>query len=572
MSDGRQQEAEKQLGAVNDAANSVSARFFTFLSVAAYVAVTIAATTDEMLVRSSPVQLPLLGAHIPISGPFGFYTIAPWLIVLLHADLLLQLSTLSAKLARFQRRVGDLSEEPRELLTDRLASFYYVQYLTGRAPSRFLHLLSGLIMWLTAVVLPLMLLLWIQVRFLPYHSIGATWLHRLAVVIDALLIFFLWPGLSPGRRPVQEGLTGWRLRLWRILSVQNLVGVMCGLSLLLCLFVFTVPGEGLESQLWVGRRNLDLREKVLTNPLPAEVINVLRDGDLEARERELGKVSPLNFLQGRDLRFGNFNNAVLPKLDLRSRREADGLVVTELTGADLRWAQMQRVLLDEAMLRDARLEGAHLQGSSLWSATLDGANLTATKLQGARLGNASLRGVIARDTQLQGADLSGAKLAGADLSGAQLQGASLHEADLSSANLKGASLQGADLSSARLQGADVEGASLRAALLNGAVMDDLNLAKADVELATLSAAGPGTRSSPERARATSFLVELACADAYVARGLGMQALSSAPRDRPGLAAALLGAESRPDCPAVKLLRPEMREALGRAAMESAQAP
>jgi hypothetical protein len=127
------------------------------------------------------------------------------------------------------------------LLTDRLANFYYVQYLTGEGSSRFLHALSGLIMWLTAVVLPLMLLLWTQIRFLPYHSAGATWLHRLAVVIDALLIFFLWPQLSPGRRPVQH--EGWRLQLWRLLSVTNLVGLVCGLSILLCLIVLTIPGK-----------------------------------------------------------------------------------------------------------------------------------------------------------------------------------------------------------------------------------------------------------------------------------------------------------------------------------------
>jgi uncharacterized protein YjbI with pentapeptide repeats len=135
---------------------------------------------------------------------------------------------------------------------------------------------------------------------------------------------------------------------------------------------------------------------VLTNPLPAEVINTLRDGGVDERERELGKVSPLNFLQGRDLRHGNFYNAVLPKLDLRSRREGTGLVLTELSGADLRWAQMQGVLLDEAMLRNTALQWAQMQGSSLWSATLDGANLSSARLQAARLGNASLVGTIAQ--------------------------------------------------------------------------------------------------------------------------------------------------------------------------------
>jgi uncharacterized protein YjbI with pentapeptide repeats len=562
VSDGLQQDAEKQLGAVNEAASSVSSRFFTFLTVAAYVAVTIASTTDEMLVRASPVTLPLLNAHIPISGPFGFYTIAPWLIVLLHADLLLQLATLSEKLARFQRRVGELPEDQRRLLTDRLAGFYYVQYLTAQAPSRFLHGLSGLIIWLTAVVLPLMLLLWTQVRFLPFHSAAATWLHRLAVIVDALLIFFLWPQLSPGRRPLREQPTGWRLHLWRLFSVRNLVGLMCGLSTLVCLFAITIPGEQLASDLWLGRRNLDLQEKVLTNPLPPEVINALRDGSIEERERELSKVSPLHFLQGRDLRHGNFYNAVLPKLDLRSRRAEEGLILTELTGADLRWAQMQGVLLDEAMLRGANLAWAQLQGSSLRSATLDGAILSAARLQEAKLGNASLVGAKAPGAQLQAADLSGANLADADLSGADLQAANLTRARLTGASLRGAALLGADLSGANLAGADLEGADLEGALLHETVVEGANLEKAAVgprKGPTASSAA----SARERGHVAARLLAHACADPYIARGLASQALSSEHRDRPTLATMLLEGASLPECPGVKLLPAATREALER---------
>jgi uncharacterized protein YjbI with pentapeptide repeats len=422
-------------------------------------------------------------------------------------------------------------------------------------------------MWLTAVVLPLMLLLWTQIRFLPYHSVGATWLHRLAVVIDALLIFFLWPQLSPGRRPVQH--EGWRLQLWRLLSVTNLVGLVCGLSILLCLVVLTIPGEEPESGLWFGRRNLDLQEKVLTNPLPAEVINTLRDGGVDERERELGKVSPLNFLQGRDLRFGNFYNAVLPKLDLRSRREGTGLILTELSGADLRWAQMQGVLLDEAMLRNTALQWAQMQGSSLWSATLDGANLSSARLQAARLGNASLVGTIAQGAQLQGADLTGAKLGGADLSGAQLQGANLQKSDLGRTNLRGASLQGANLTEAKLEGADVEGADSAAPAAARLSMARAS-ASANLELAELPAAKAARR---RRSGSRGTLPRGARLRRSLRRsGLALQALSSPQGDRPGLAAALLEAEDRSECQGVKRLPAAMREALERSPTESVPLP
>lgn len=111
MPDEQKQHAERLLDIVNDTARAVGTRFVTFLTVGVYVALTIAATTDEMVVRPSLVTLPLLNTKIPISGLFGFYTIAPWLIVFLHWDLLLQLSMLDGKLSRFR---GDVDKLPAE--------------------------------------------------------------------------------------------------------------------------------------------------------------------------------------------------------------------------------------------------------------------------------------------------------------------------------------------------------------------------------------------------------------------------------------------------------------------------
>ena len=53
MADAREEIAEKRLGSVNDAAGAVNTRFVTFVSVSAYVAVTVASTTHAMLLRAS---------------------------------------------------------------------------------------------------------------------------------------------------------------------------------------------------------------------------------------------------------------------------------------------------------------------------------------------------------------------------------------------------------------------------------------------------------------------------------------------------------------------------------------
>jgi uncharacterized protein YjbI with pentapeptide repeats len=569
MAEGREQIAEQLLSSVNDAANAVSTRFVTFISVGAYVAVTVASTTHEMLLRASNlVTLPLLNAQIPIIGPFGFYTIAPWLIVLLHSDLLLQLSILGNELARFDQELNKVEEPKRTLLRQRVANFYYVLYLSGGAPSRFLHLLSAFITWMTAVMIPLALLLFIQIRFLPFHSPSDTWLHRAAIVVDvALILFILMPRLWPRLRATARH-TGWRLLLRQAVSVPIFIALACTATLFTSFFLATIPdGPGGTS---LFAQNMQLRERVLTaNVLSPEDINALRDaGDPEKQREVLAKVMPFQALQGRDFRFADLYNAVLPRLDLRAVRSDDGqpreplpadcdarrscedppdceepgLERTQLIGANFAWASMQGAMFDEAILDEANLSWAKLQDGSLNRAHLNRANLSSARLRSARLESAKLCGA-----DLSEAEMDGSVVVRAHLQGASLRGARLVSANLAGADLRGADLSGADLTDANFTGARLQGAVLRGAKTRGAIFDGAN-----VELADLSAAG-GAQPAPARAAVNAFLVELACEDPSIAHGISAQALRSPARDGQGLALALLAARQQPDCTAIATL-------------------
>ncbi|WP_437521279.1 pentapeptide repeat-containing protein [Sorangium sp. So ce726] len=112
----------------------------------------------------------------------------------------------------------------------------------------------------------------------------------------------------------------------------------------------------------------------------------------------------------------------------------------DLTGADLRKADLMVIPFEEAKLSNARLEGVDLYDCVFRRADLRGADL-----EGARCGR-----VVFSNADLREAKLAGAAFSGAEFDGADLRGADLRDADLQYAKLTGAKLDGAKLDGAKL--------------------------------------------------------------------------------------------------------------------------
>ena len=113
---------------------------------------------------------------------------------------------------------------------------------------------------------------------------------------------------------------------------------------------------------------------------------------------------------------------------------------------------------------------ADLSGKDLKNANLCMADLRMADLRETTLCYTDLRGADLEQADLRGADLRRAGLHGANLRGANLRGANLRGADLAQADLRGADLRGADLEQDDLHGADLEGAFLKSF---GLVADNL---------------------------------------------------------------------------------------------------
>ncbi len=163
----------------------------------------------------------------------------------------------------------------------------------------------------------------------------------------------------------------------------------------------------------------------------------------------------------------------------------------DLSGANLRKADLRNVDLSwtnlmEANLRETNLSWANFQRANLRKADLRRAILRETDFSWTNLSWVDLRESYLRRANLRRADLSWANLKEANLKECDLRQANLCWADLREANLKDADLREANLKEAYLSNANFREADLGEANLKDADLRGANLFKANLSQANLS--------------------------------------------------------------------------------------
>ena len=512
--------------AVNEAAARVRGLWLGFVALMAYLFIAVGAVKHVDLVLENPVKLPVLNVDLPLIGFFG---IAPVFFLINHFYLLLMLLGLGRRIAEFNAELAKTAGDEASHLRERrkLDSFVIVQMLGGTKEER--EGLTGVFLQtiavITLVIAPLLLLLGIQVSFLPYQHETTTWLHRLMVIADLALLWLFWPAIRSG---------AWQpLRLPKAAYSAALAGSIVVFSAGFATF----PGETvhrdkivpvLDCLIGVKFDDSDkavckggyypLRDGLFSGPvdeisgtrqspfsnalsLPnARLINVERlEKSLAKESKALSKSETLAArrtlsLRGRSLRGAVFDRADLRYVDLLAAKlDGASFVGAKLQGASLDKVTLKHAVLDGAHLTDASFLNADLREAFLIAANLTGARMDFANLRGARLDNADLTRATLQEAQLEGASLAGAKLQHVPLRKANLQGTNLQRAKLRAANIADANLLGADLSSATLMGADLsravlDGVNLRGAGLMGADLGNASLIGADLHAADLSAA------------------------------------------------------------------------------------
>lgn len=471
--------------AVADAAKVGSTLWLSYIFLLFFLLVAVGSVSHRDLLLASPVALPFLSVNLPL---VAFFSIGPALFLVAHAYVLLHFVLLADKVGAFHRQLlAQVSRgETREQIRRQLPSDIFAQSLAGPRDIRegTIGFMLKMIAWISLVVGPLILLVLFQLQFLAYHDWAVTWWHRIAVAIDLVLLWRLWPSIAIGA--ITTPSLALLKRSWGA-ALASLVPLV---------FVFTIatyPGEWLNGLPSI--RIIPWKCSVAAPPTSISVHDLLIGGVCDPRVA--AAVWPNRLL------LVNFDRHVSAgtrpgqeaqpqaRLDLSSRN-LEGMVMiggnlrrANLTAANLRGANLIDVDLQEAMLTTARLSGA-----SMFQVRFQEANLSGAELQGASLGGANFSGTVFSGTRMMGASLDNANLRGASLYGVRLEGASLRYA-----RLEGAMADGTNFIGAALDGAHLQGASLRGAQLQGATFAQAELVGTDLGEAHLWRAAEGQQNT-----------------------------------------------------------------------------
>ena len=535
---------EKLLESANAASQTVAALHIAFLAFVAYLGVIVWGTSHEDLLRISPVKLPILDVELPLTA---FYNFVPWMVVLLHFNLLMQLELLSCKLWNLDRDLPDSAVGQQ--VRDRLFIFPFTHLIVGRSSVQLIRWLLSLVVGITVIALPLFMLLSAQIRFLPFHDETINWSQRLAIWVDAAMLLALWPLIASPKDAAMEWWqhAGYRLlgywpaslrylmiqswngllrivkRLWPGISWREIVlppllqqgtepkgmiVLFVSVPLIVCLSIVAVIPGSITLQTYYK----PIKEAISKNETPEENPHYFEDwlirhvptswlsvaayhyGKVTCTSLPLAEKAEASILQVMLGSCSWFNlNLFERNLNLKEARLIPKEVALSLL---IRATDPNKQVRDSAFKEfdGLNLKNRDLRFANLFGAVLPKADLRHVQLQGAVLLNAKLQGIIGWDkTQLQGAILGGTQLQGAalieaDLQAADLRGANLQGTDLSWSNLQSADLRGADLTAANLQGAKLQGADLRGAKFLGATLTESHLQGANLDYADLRGA------------------------------------------------------------------------------------
>lgn len=349
--------------------------FFIWIAFALYVIVTTVATTDlQLLLPNSTVTLPALGIQLPL---IGFFLVTPWLVLILHFNLLQNLDSHANKLMLWANTYPNQAP-PRAALPAFLFDFAMLEQ--SGVFTKLTQIATQLVFY-AAGPLTIGILLW---RFSDYQSWQYTMSQLFAFILSGYLVVKATLALIVKHR-IKVALS--TINYWLVYVPILVVVVLQTYWVIALSFQTGKPWYFYErySDIWKPTINLSPYTSLVSLSLDTPTRMAL---DGETNLVEWLKIHGI----GANLNNRNLKYAQLPGLDLRQAM----LFGTELDSANLMGALLQKGQLIGQQMKQANLSTAHLEG----------ANLTNANLERAKLMYSHLKGTDLRMANLHGADLS----------------------------------------------------------------------------------------------------------------------------------------------------------------------
>src|ERR1043166_8517097 len=228
---------------VNDSAVRVSTIWVSFLVFGLYLAVAAANVSNHQLLVEDPVTFPTVNVNMPLTA---FFLLTPLLLVVFHFYVLLQVVLLSRTAWAYKQALNESVKTAldRDLIRERLANTLFAQILAGSHPRRdILGFLLRFMSLTTLVILPLLVLIVFQYKFLPYHSLFITSVHRVLIGSSLIMTALMWPSVLDGQRRIS----------WTHATKHPWLLVWVGLFGVFSTLFLRFPGELLNIGVWPPR-------------------------------------------------------------------------------------------------------------------------------------------------------------------------------------------------------------------------------------------------------------------------------------------------------------------------------
>ena len=187
--------------AVDSSSNLNRTLLLSFFSFLFYILITVAGTTDLMILLNNPVELPIIKISIPI---YGFFFITPILLIATHLNILFNLKIHTGLLRKFKQKFvitksktleKDFSKELWIKEEDQMPSFF-LNSLFSESLTAMEKYFTLFITWLFLYLLPIIILSMMQIKFSKFQNLGLTFLQFAFLVCDAIILFLYWPILT----------------------------------------------------------------------------------------------------------------------------------------------------------------------------------------------------------------------------------------------------------------------------------------------------------------------------------------------------------------------------------------